>query len=323
MSFTDKLLDEMKDDVETVETVETVTETPKAEAEPTPEPEPVKEPEPEPTPEPEQKPAEEPKQPKPDFSQLTKEEKAEHAFKRQLSKQKEKHEAEIADLKASFQRQFDEFKQSMAPKEAPKTRADFPLDKGGDDQYIRYLADQQVTSIMAERDAKAAKDAEEAEAKKKEEDELRAANEELTKTFGENSRKAFTDDVAYAEYNKKVSKAIDNGLGEILDTVPTVRDFILKNPEGPVVLNKMLSDRDSFVRVMGQTDPTMMIIAAHELAVESRNQPVQQHQEVETAPRVPHLGKPGARNSSSDAGSVFGSDKSLMAFVRGVNSRRR
>lgn len=326
MSFTDKLIDDFNKDTDEVETKNEPTKEWSKEApaewskpdDPKPEHEPAKAPEPEPEPEPEPNPVE--TQTKPDLSQIPQEDKVEHAFKKQLSKQKAKHEAEIAEIKASFQKQFDEFKASMAPKEEPKTRADFE----NDDSYIKYLADQQVNNIMSERDAKAAADAAEAEEKRKEEEALRAENDEKVRTFGENSRNAFKDEASYAEYTKKVNRAIDNGLGEILDTVPSVRDFIFKNPEGPIVLNKMLSDRDSFVRVMGQTDPTMMIIAAHELAMESRTaaQPPVQQEEV-PQPRVPHLGKPGARNASSDAGSMFGSDKSLLSFVRNVNSRRR
>lgn len=324
MSFTDKLIDDMKkeDVTETVEVKDEKvnepskdwsTEAPKEWSKPNDkeEPEPTKA-------EVEEKPVEE--QPKPDLASLTKEQKAEHAFKRQISKQREKHEAEIADLKASFQKQFEEFKASMQPKEPPKTRADFTTD----DEYIKYLTKQGYLEAKAESDAQTAKEAAEAEEKRKAEEAKREENEAMSRTFGENSRNAFKDEAAFAAYTKNVNRAIDNGLGEILDTVPTLRDFIFKNPEGPVVLDKMLSDRNSFVRVMGQTDPTMMIIAAHELATESRAavQPPVQQEEV-PQPRVPHLGKPGARNTSPDAGSIFGSDKSLMAFVRNVNSRRR
>ena len=322
MSYTDKLIDEFsseKDEETVVKTDETVKE-PEPEKEPEKEPEPAKEPpkEPETVDDLEGK---KPAEPKPDLSQVSKEAKAEHAFKRQLSKQKERHEAEINDLKASFQKQFDEFKASIAPKEPVKTRADFPLDAGGDDAYIAYLTQRGVDAALAEHKAKEAEDNAKAEEQRKAEAEQREANEAMSRTFGEHSRQAFPDQTAYNEYTKKVNRAIENGLGEVLDSVPAIRDYIFKNPEGPVVLNKMLSDRDSFARVMSQTDPTMMIIAAHELAREPSApapQPV-----VEEAPKVPHLGKPGARNASSDAGSMFGSDKSLLSFVRNVNSRRR
>ena len=255
-------------------------------------------------------------QPKPDLSQVTKEDKAAHAFRRQLSKQKEKHAQEIEELKKSFQTQFDEFKASLKPKEEPKTRKDFATD----DEYIRYLNKQGLEEVLEEQrkaDAeKAAKAEEEAKAAKEAEE----ANEQLTRTFAINSHNAFKDPAAYEAYSKNVSRALDNGLGEVLDEVPTLRDFVFKNPEGPIVLNRILNNREDFIKLMSQTDPTMMIIAAHELARE----PVQAPETVAPeAPKVPHLGKPGAQKVSADAGSMFNSDKDLIAYIRNVGSRRR
>ena len=319
MAYTDKLIDEFNKEEDTVvETTTSTEDTPSTVKEPETvedldKPADKKEPPKETTVE--ETPADDKPADKPDLTQVSKEAKAEHAFKRQLSKQKEKHEAELKELKETWQKQFDELKSTLTPKEPIKTRADFK----DDDTYIKYLASLQVNDIMAERDKKAAEESAKAEEERKAQQARQEENDALSRTFGENSRRAFTGD-AFTEYSAKVNKAIDNGLGELLDSVPAIRDYIFKNPEGPVVLNKMLSDRDSFVRVMCQTDPTMMIIAAHELARESVApvQPV-----VEETHTVPHLGKPGARNASSDAGSMFGSDKSLMAYVRSVNSRRR
>lgn len=255
-------------------------------------------------------------QPKPDLSQVSKAERAEHAFKRQLSKQKEKHAQEIEELKKSFQTQFDEFKKSMQPKEEPKTRKDFQTD----DEYIKYLNKQGLEEVLAEQrkaDAeKAAKAEEEAKAAKEQEE----ANAELTRTFATNSHNAFPDQAEYDKYSKAVSKALDNGLGEVLDEVPTLRDFIFRNPEGPIVLNKILSDREAFVRIMSQNDPTMMIIAAHELARAPMPTP---ETVAPTAPQVPHIGKPGAQRVSAEAGSMFNSDKDLIAYIRNVGTRRR
>lgn len=255
-------------------------------------------------------------QPKPDLSQVSKEDKAAHAFKRQLSKQKEKHAQEIEELKKSFQTQFEEFKASMKPKEEPKTRKDFETD----DEYIKYLNKQGLMEVLEEQrkaDAeKAAKAEEDAKAAKEQEE----ANEQLTRTFATNSHNAFKDPAAYDAYSKTVSKALENGLGEVLDEVPPLRDFIFKNPEGPIVLNKILNNREDFVKIMSQTDPTMMIIAAHELAtapVAAVETPAP------TAPQVPHIGKPGAKKVSADAGSMFNSDKDLIAYIRNVGPRRR
>lgn len=328
MSYTDKLIEDFNSNSENDEIVnssekpaEWSTEAPKEWAKPEDKPEQSEEPkaaevtEVPPTENPTEttQPTEQP-EPKKEF---TKEERAEHAFRRQLSKQKEKHQAEIEELKKSFQSQLDDFKKSFQAKEPIKTRGDFE----SDDAYISYLAQNAVNGVMSERDAKAAEEAAEAEKLRKEQEARQAEDEQLMRSFGENSHRAFSGE-AFTEYSKQVNRALDNGLGEVLDEVPTLRDYIFKNPEGPIVLQKMLASRDNFTKVMMQTDPTMMLIAAHELAREpapvATAQPV-----VASAPTVPHIGKPGARNASSEAGSMFGSDKSLMAYVRNCNSRRR
>lgn len=255
-------------------------------------------------------------QPKPDLSQVTKEDKAAHAFRRQLSKQKEKHQAEIEELKKSFQTQFDEFKASLKPKEEPKTRKDFQTD----DEYIRYLNKQGLEEVLEEQRKAEAEKAAKAEEEAKAAKEAEEANEQLTRTFAVNSHNAFKDPAAYEAYSKTVSKALENGLGEVLDEVPTLRDFVFKNPEGPIVLNRILNNREDFIKLMSQTDPTMMIIAAHELAREPVQAPETAAPE---APKVPHLGKPGAQKVSADAGSMFNSDKDLIAYIRNVGPRRR
>lgn len=323
MPYMEDLMEEFKkDDVVVTDTEHEDKNDPQPEPQPEPEPakdEPAKA-EPEPQPETDDKAEPEPKQepqPKPDLSQLSKEQKAEHAFKRQLSKQREKHEAEIKDLKDTFQKQFDDLKNSLKQPEPVKTRADFPMDKGGDDAYIKYLADQKVNEIMSERDQKAAKEAEERaaadEAARKEQE----VRDEMTRSFSANSHAAFKDEAAFNAFSARVSNALNNGLGEVLDSVPPIRDFVFRNPEGPVVLDKMLTSEDAFRKVMSQTDPTMMIIAAHELASEPKQV------DPNPVPNVVHMGKPGARNVSSSAGSMFNSDKDLIAYVRGVGTRGR
>ena len=266
----------------------------------------------------EEKPAE---QPKPDLSQVSKEEKAEHAFKRQLSKQKERHQKEIEDLKATFTKEIADLKESLKPKEPPKTRADFPLDKGGDDAYIRYLTQQGVDAALAEKAAKDAEAAKKADEEAREAREEQERNEEMTRTFGANSRAAFPDEARFQAYAKSVNKALSNGLGEVLDQAPTLKDFIFRNPEGPKCLDRMLTNREDFVKIMSQGDPTMMIIAAHEVA--TRADAPAQSAEPAPAPSVPHLGKPGAKAVSAEAGSVFNNDKDLIAYIRNVGNRRK
>lgn len=255
---------------------------------------------------------EEPKKEKPDLSTLTKEQKAEHAFKRQLEKQKAKYETQIQQMHESFQKQFDEFKSEFnknKPKEEPKTRADFETD----DEYIKYLVKTQNDAERAELEEKRANE----EKEQREFDEQRRA---VSESFQQNCRAAFEDEQKYAAFATKVNKGIQNGLGEILDQAPAIRDYVFGNPNGPIVLNEMLSNKESFIRVMSNAgNPMSAIIEMHDLAREIANRSKQP--DPTTAPQpeqpkqMPHLGKPGTVSGGART-SVFDSDRDLIKFIR-------
>lgn len=254
----------------------------------------------------------EPKPPKPDLSNLSKEEKAQHAFQRQLAKQRSKYESQIQAMHESFQKQFDDFRNEFKksqPKEAPKTREDFE----SDDEYIKYLVKSQNDDYRAELDAKNAKEAEEKAAKEREQQEYMERQQALAGTFNDNCRATFSDSESYGAFAAKVNKGISNGLGEILDNAPAIRDYIFGNPNGPAVLNEMLSSKESFVRVMRNAgSPMDAVIEMHEIAKEingKKNAP--------EAPKtqMPKLGKPGAKSGTAKT-SVFGSDRDIINFIR-------
>lgn len=330
MSYAEEVMNEIKQEQNAaaeapVETVQQTEPTP----EPAPEPEkvdekpevvdnqPEQEKEPEkdtdnqPEPEPEK---EEPKkEPKPDLSKLSKEEKAEHAFQRQLSKQKAKYESSIDDLKKSFQSQFDDLKKQLTAKKEPeeaKTREDFD----SDDEYIDYLSQRGVDKRMAEIAEKEASEKAEREAREKEEADRLEQQKQVADYFMNNAKTAFKED--YGEFEKLVQKGVQNGLTEVLDEAPAVRDFIFGNPDGPMVLNEMLQNKDSFVRVMSRAaNPMTAIIECHDLAKEIANRKTVEEQ---PQPRqvMPSIGKPGAGSAPSTAPSMFKDDASLIDFVR-------
>ena len=259
-------------------------------------------------------PADDKKPPK-DTSQFTKEEKAEFAFKRQLAKQASKYEGIITQMNEKFDgfaKQFEDFKKANAKPAELKTREDFPADKGGDDAYIRYLVQTQNEEYRAEQESKQAEEA----SKKAEEDKATKEQEEITRqqteNFSRNCRQAFQGD-AYNEFQGKVQKAVDNGLGEILDAAPVVRDYIFNRADGPAILNAMLSDKNTFVRIMSLgNSPTEAIIEMHDLARELRNPPKQEEQKQEPPKGMPKLGKPGSQGTAP-TGKM--SPKELLAFV--------
>ena len=258
----------------------------------------------------------EPKPPKPDLSTISKEEKAQHAFQRQLAKQRSKYESQIQAMHDSFQKQFDDFRNEFKksqPKEAPKTREDFE----NDDDYIKYLVKSQNDDYRAELDAKNAKEAEEKAARDREQKEYQERQQALAGTFQDNCRSTFADSESYGAFAAKVNKGISNGLGEILDNAPAIRDYIFGNPNGPAVLNEMLSSKESFVRVMRNAgSPMDAVIEMHEIAKEingKKNAPVAP--ESPKAPQMPKLGKPGAKSGGARTG-VFGSDRDIINFIR-------
>lgn len=265
---------------------------------------------------PEEKPEEKPPVPKPDLSQLTKEQKAEHAFARQLAKQKEKHQAELDDIKKTFQSQFDDLKKQLDSAKAPeriKTREDFPIGEGGDDAYISYLSELKVNKILAERDAAAAK----AAADKAEEDKKIAEENEqrqqMANYFYSSAKAAFGE--GYADFEKRVQKGVDNGLADVLDEAPAVRDYIFGNPDGPAVLNEMLLNKDAFVRIMSRAaNPINAVIECHDLARELASRTSTETQQPRQG--MPPIGKPGAGAAPSTAPDMWKDDRSLIDFVR-------
>lgn len=259
----------------------------------------------------EDKPAE--PQPKPDLSKLTKEQKAEHAFQRQLGKMKEKHKAELdaqrEELRKEFQSQIDEIKKSVAKEEPVKTRNDFETD----DEFIDYLSQRGVDKRMAEIEAANAKAKAEADAKAKAEAEAAEQRQQVADYFNANAKQTFGD--GYAEFEKTVQKGVANGLADVLDEAPSVRDYIFSNPNGPAVLNEMLLNKESFVRVMRlAANPMDAVIECHELAREIASRKAEPAPA--PTPKMPSLGKPGAGGSTRTAPDMYHDDASLIDFVR-------
>ena len=267
------------------------------------------------TPQENPKPDEKPED-KPDLSMLSKEEKQAHAFRTQLAKQKSKYEQTIEEMKSTFQGQIDELKKSLVKPEPKKSRKDFD----SDDEYIDYLTEQRVNSIMEVRDRQAAKEAADREADAKKEEEARQARQEAADRFNEACRASFTDQTEYQEFAKRVDKAIKNDLASVLDEAPAVRDFIFQSSDGPVLLDAMLKDRDTFVRVMSRKDnPMEATIECHDIARECRAARASQQNQgkpEERKPPMPNLGKPGG-GGSGDSRSMFDNDQDLINYVRG------
>ena len=253
---------------------------------------------------------------KPDLSGITPEEKAQHAFRRQLGKQASKYEAIIADMNSKFEsvtKELAEIKKQKA-EEPLKTRKDFPIEEGGDDEYINYLVNRGVDKKLAEQFAKDSAARAEQEKKDRETRELQEQMRQVTENFYSNCRNAFKDG-EYDGFYKTLKKAEDNGLSEMLDEAPAVRDYIFQEPEGPVVLKEMLENKEAFVRIMSRGgNPMAAIIEMHDMARELREKSRRQPEEPPRT-QMPSIGKPGAKQAGH-AATMWESDEALIDFVR-------
>lgn len=322
MSIMDETIAAIKaEETPAEETNQTPVETP-AEETPAEETKPADEPKPEDTPaEDEDKPGEDedkPRQPK-DTSQFTKEEKAEHAFKRQLARQRERHQAEMQDLIKSFDQKLEDFKQSLKPKEKkpqPK-REDFEYD----DDFVNALVKYNMEQEQAAKDEEAAKTRKEQEEREAQEREYAERNKMVADTFSENCKTAIPDEER-DDFAAKVQLAQANGLAELLDKAPVVRDYIFTTKRGPRLLHAMLKERDTFANVMRTAATSANPMTAYiELDDIARNF---QYTKPEPAPApepeqqrtMPKLGKPGSGGTKESSMDVTNDEQALIKFMR-------
>ena len=331
----DKILEDIAGDDENKETKApeqpAETDTPPAEEPPKDEAEEPEEPEKEPPKEPEQ-PAGAPEEPPKDTPPAEPPKKdipedpmkrAEFSFKRQLGKQKEKYEKELKDRDDKYNavlKELEEIKKGMN-KEKPKTREDFD----NDEDYINYLTDQRVQAALADHNAEAAKkeaEREEAARKKAEEDEeLRERQEQWLGHV----KDAFGGDKARSDrFLEKVAYANGHGFGQVLDACPVAADYLINDPMGPLVFERVLSDRATFERVFDPKRSSPMAVYYElrrvEDAVKAESaQPAGNPGQPAGQPNVvPAMGRPGkqAGGSSLASSDMFDDPKALRKWLR-------
>ena len=167
-------------------------------------------------------------------SQYTDLEKAQYSFKRQLAKQRSKHEHEIANLRAEFDKRLAEEidKVKNPAKYAPKTRKDFEYD----DDYVKYLASEQVNAAI---------EAKIAEYTKQQEEEQRQAQVDAEyRTMLDNSVKSiYNTPESEAEWRAKVGKGMKAGLGSLIDSDQDLSNYIIFSPIGPKIMYELATNK--------------------------------------------------------------------------------
>ena len=167
-------------------------------------------------------------------SQFSHEEQMTYSFKRQLAKQRSKHEQEIANLRAEFDKRLAEEidKVKNPAKYAPKTRKDFEYD----DDYVKYLANEQVNAAI---------EAKIAEYQKQQEEEQRQAqvDAEYRTMLDKSVKSIYNTPEAEADWRAKVGEGMKAGLGAVIDSDQDLSNYIIFSPIGPKIMYELATNK--------------------------------------------------------------------------------
>ena len=231
-------------------------------------------------------------------SERTQLDKATYSFRKQLAKNKQKYESRYNDL----QGQYNELLQRLDRLEHPEKYQ--PLNRGqfqDDDSYIDALVQQRFDSMWNTRLQEAQKRYQE---QAQQEQEVQAYKSRQD----ENVKKLFKTPEAEKQYREAIAVALQNGLGEAIDTDKDVAQYIMRSDMGPKILYEFATHPDEFQKMFNENvsdmDRQFMI---RELESRLRNDV--------NKPAVPVIGKPGM-GTEAKHGSIFDSDESILNYLR-------
>ena len=163
-------------------------------------------------------------------SQYSHEEQMTYSFKRQLAKQRSKYEKQIADLQKQWEERFDKLENPA--KYAPKTRKDFEYD----DDYVKYLANEQVNAAI---------EAKIAEYQKQQEEEQRQAqvDAEYRNMLDKTVKSIYNTPELEKDWREKVGEGMKAGLGSLIDGDQDLSNYIIFSPIGPKIMYELATNK--------------------------------------------------------------------------------
>ena len=163
-------------------------------------------------------------------SQYSHEEQMTYSFKRQLAKQRSKYEKQLADMQKQWEERFDKLENPA--KYAPKTRKDFEYD----DDYVKYLANEQVNAAI---------EAKIAEYQKQQEEEQRQAqvDAEYRNMLDQSVKSIYNTPEAEADWRAKVGEGMKAGLGAVIDSDQDLSNYIIFSPIGPKIMYELATNK--------------------------------------------------------------------------------
>lgn len=231
------------------------------------------------------------------------------SFKRQLAKQRTKHEQEMAEMRKLVESLQDRI--NNPDKYRPKYRDDFNTA----DEYIDYRSEQKFNKLMEEQRAKEEKAA-------KEKSDFDAMTNYYRERAQKNINTLYPTDEAKAHYKEVVDKAFNDGLGDLLDKDENVSNFLMRRPYGPAILMAIAESPNEYLDRL-YSDPYMsssdrieeLRDIEHEIIKKLEQAKKEEQIKTENVnqeqPKV--VGKPGISTQSKR--NIWDDDKALNAFL--------
>ena len=229
--------------------------------------------------------------------EYTPEERASYSFRKQLNKQKAKYEGQYNNLQAQYNELLERLNRLENPdKYAPLNRGQFQ----DDDSYIDALVQQRFDNMWNQRLQEAQKQYQEQAQQDQEVQAYKSRQDE-------NVKKLFKTPEAEKQYRETIGIALQNGLGDLIDSDKEIAQYIMRSDMGPKILYEMAMKPDIVSDMFSENvTPMDRQFKIRELENNLRASMVKP---------APVVGKPGIKSQAS-AGSIFDSDDSILNYLR-------
>ena len=229
--------------------------------------------------------------------EYTPEERASYSFRKQLNKQKAKYEGQYNNLQAQYNELLERLNKLENPdKYTPLNRGQFQ----DDDSYIDALVQQRFDNMWNQR-------MQEAQQRYQEQAQQDQEVQAYKSRQDENVKKLFKTPEAEKQYRETIGIALQNGLGDLIDSDKEIAQYIMRSDMGPKILYEMAMKPDIVTEMFSDNvTPMDRQFKIRELEINLRASMVTP---------APVIGKPGIKSQAS-AGSIFDSDESILNYLR-------
>lgn len=228
----------------------------------------------------------------------SKEEQAAYSFRKQLGKQRAKYEDQYGQLQQQYNALLERLDRLENPdKYAPLNRGQFQ----DDDSYIDALVQQRFDNMWNQK-------LQEAQQKYSEQAKQDQEVQAYKTRQDDNVKKLFKTPEAEQQYRQAIGTALQNGLGELIDSDRDVAQYIMRSDLGPKILYEFATNPQEVEKMFNEgvteMDRQFMI----------RDLENRLRSEI-TKPAMPVIGKPGVQAEAKPS-SIFDSDESILNYLR-------